>query len=83
MERDIIRERTIEGLRAATARGRVGGRPKGLSKAAKLEAKSCKRLFEQDKHSIEQICAIVDVSRSTFYKYLHCMKVKLRTAKTP
>jgi hypothetical protein len=31
-ERDIIRERTMAGLVAARARGRKGGRPKGLSK---------------------------------------------------
>src|ERR687893_1588233 len=29
-ERDLIRERTQAGLRAARARGRVGGRPKAL-----------------------------------------------------
>ena len=33
-ERDIIRERTKAGLTAARARGRQGGRPKGLSKQA-------------------------------------------------
>ncbi|MBT7825158.1 MAG: recombinase family protein, partial [Bacteroidetes bacterium] len=27
-ERDIIRERTMAGLKAARARGRIGGRPK-------------------------------------------------------
>ena len=31
-ERNIIRERTLAGLAAAKARGRVGGRPKGLRK---------------------------------------------------
>lgn len=31
-ERNIIRERTMAGLAAARARGRVGGRPKGLRK---------------------------------------------------
>jgi DNA invertase Pin-like site-specific DNA recombinase len=29
-ERNLIRERTIAGLRAAQARGRVGGRPRKL-----------------------------------------------------
>ena len=29
-ERDIIRERTTAGLRAACARGRMGGRPKKM-----------------------------------------------------
>lgn len=31
MERDILRERTMDGLAAAKARGRVGGRPSSLS----------------------------------------------------
>jgi DNA invertase Pin-like site-specific DNA recombinase len=31
-ERAIIRERTLAGLAAAKARGRIGGRPKGLRK---------------------------------------------------
>ncbi|MBV9036974.1 MAG: recombinase family protein, partial [Acidobacteriaceae bacterium] len=30
-ERDLIRQRTTAGLTAARARGRLGGRPKGLS----------------------------------------------------
>jgi DNA invertase Pin-like site-specific DNA recombinase len=29
-ERDLIRERTLAGLAAARARGRLGGRPKAL-----------------------------------------------------
>jgi DNA invertase Pin-like site-specific DNA recombinase len=37
-ERDIIRERTRAGLEAARARGRKGGRPKGLSKEAQDKA---------------------------------------------
>ena len=31
MERDVLAERTIQGLAAARARGRVGGRPRSLS----------------------------------------------------
>lgn len=34
-ERGIIRERTKAGLTAARARGRQGGRPKGLSKPSR------------------------------------------------
>ena len=30
-ERDLIRERTMAGLRAARARGKVGGRPKKMT----------------------------------------------------
>ena len=37
-ERDLLRERTQAGLHAARARGRLGGRPKGLSAAAAKKA---------------------------------------------
>ncbi|WP_375326473.1 recombinase family protein [Candidatus Tisiphia endosymbiont of Nemotelus uliginosus] len=33
-EKDLIRERTMAGLKSARARGRMGGRPKGLSEKA-------------------------------------------------
>lgn len=35
-ERDVIRERTQAGLSAARARGRTGGRPKGLPQQAQI-----------------------------------------------
>ena len=44
-ERDIIRERTMAGLQAARARGRVGGRPKGLSQKAEHTAIIAERLL--------------------------------------
>ena len=37
-ERNIIRERTMAGLAAARARGRIGGRPKGWRKHKQVEA---------------------------------------------
>ena len=38
MEREVLVERTLEGLAAARARGRVGGRPAALSGSQKREA---------------------------------------------
>jgi DNA invertase Pin-like site-specific DNA recombinase len=38
-ERDIIAERTAEGLKAARARGRLGGRPKANIKAVERALK--------------------------------------------
>lgn len=66
-ERDLIRERTQAGLQAARARGRKGGRPKSLSenKTALLY-----RLYDEKKHSIKEICDILDISKSTLYAYL-------------
>ena len=36
-EREVIRERTQAGLSAARARGRLGGRPKGLPRKAEVD----------------------------------------------
>jgi DNA invertase Pin-like site-specific DNA recombinase len=65
-ERDLIRERTKAGLTAARARGRKGGRPKGVNETKRKAALALKR----DPHySIKEICEIVGISRNTYYKY--------------
>jgi len=66
-ERDIIRERTMAGLRAARARGRFGGRPKTMTNE-KLERAS--KLMKSSDYSIAAICEMVGVSRSTLYRHL-------------
>jgi DNA invertase Pin-like site-specific DNA recombinase len=70
-EREIIRERTIAGLEAARKRGRVGGRPKGLTKESVLKAKAAKVFYEQDKLPVIEIQKKLNVSRATLYRYLH------------
>jgi DNA invertase Pin-like site-specific DNA recombinase len=70
-ERDIIRERTQAGLSAARARGRTGGRPKGLSLEAQLKAQYAKKLYADRSLSIVDICKKVGVSRRTLYNYIH------------
>lgn len=69
-ERDIISERTKAGLNAARARGRRGGRPKGLSKSAEIKASAAESLYRERKLSISQICSELAISRRTLYKYL-------------
>lgn len=69
-ERDIISERTKAGLKAARARGRKGGRPKGLSKEAKNKSIIAKSLYEKREMSVAEICQYLKIARSTFYKYL-------------
>lgn len=66
-ERDLIRERTQAGLKAARARGRMGGRPKALSEEKQALAV---KLYDEQKHSIDEICEIMGVSRPTLYKYI-------------
>ncbi len=65
-ERDLIRERTNAGLSAARARGRNGGRPKGVDQKKQKAALALKR---ETTHSIREICDIVGISRNTYYKY--------------
>ncbi len=55
-ERDIIRERTSAGLSAARARGRKGGRPKGVDEKKRQAALALKRDLS---HSVRDICKIV------------------------
>ncbi len=65
-ERDLIRERTNAGLRAARARGRKGGRPKGVDEKKRKAALALKR---DPQYTIREICEIVGISRNTYYKY--------------
>lgn len=65
IERDTIRERTMAGLHAARARGRQGGRPKKMDKSKIAMAKQLKA---DPNISIKEICQILGVSVSTFYR---------------
>jgi DNA invertase Pin-like site-specific DNA recombinase len=65
-ERDIIRERTNAGLSAARARGRKGGRPKGVNE---MKKKAAIALRKDPERTIMEICSIVGISRNTYYKY--------------
>lgn len=66
-ERNLIRERTQAGLTAARARGRQGGRKKRLDPAKREVAL---RLYHERKHTVEEICRMMGVGRSTLYNYL-------------
>lgn len=69
-ERDIIRERTNAGLTAARARGRVGGRPKGLTKKAQNTAIIAEKLYQERELTVKEICEQLSISRGTLYNYL-------------
>jgi DNA invertase Pin-like site-specific DNA recombinase len=66
-ERDLTVQRTNEGLKAARARGRKGGRPpkdpKAIDKALKL--------YDARAHSIAEICEICKLSQGTLYKAIN------------
>ena len=63
-ERDVIADRTKEGLNAARARGRVGGRPKIDSDMTKKAVK----LYRTGQYSLKEIEEITGVKRSTVYR---------------
>jgi DNA invertase Pin-like site-specific DNA recombinase len=69
-ERDIIRDRTRAGLAAAKARGRLGGRPKGLSPESTEKAEVAASLHRQG-WTAEKASKHLKISKTTFYKYLH------------
>lgn len=64
-ERDVIRERTQAGLRAARARGRQGGRPRVLD-GAKLEM--VRKMYDDQKYLPDDICKAMGISRATLYR---------------
>lgn len=67
-ERNLIKERTLAGLEAARARGRQGGRPVKLNAE---QTELVKTLYANKKHSIQSICKMVGVGKTTLYKYIN------------
>jgi len=65
-ERDIIRERTIEGLAAARARGHKGGHPSLDPRKVELAMK----MYDSKTCTVAEITAATGVSKSALYAYL-------------
>jgi DNA invertase Pin-like site-specific DNA recombinase len=81
-ERQIIIERTRAGLASAKARGRTGGRPKGMSEAAKAIAVKAEILYNANKHTTDEICKTLKIgSKTTLYRYLRFQGVKINPNK--
>jgi DNA invertase Pin-like site-specific DNA recombinase len=76
-ERDVIKERTNAGLSAARARGRLGGRPRGISKASEATACTAETLYREGKLSVMQISKKLNISKNTLYKYLRYRNVEI------
>ncbi len=66
-EREIIRDRTVAGLTAARARGRVGGRPSKLSAEQRRQAR---KMYDERELTVEQIGKVLGVSRTSIYRAL-------------
>jgi len=82
-EKDLIRERTMAGLRSARVRGRMGGRPKGLSEKAKRIACTAEVLYTQNELKTDEISVQLGISKTTLYKYLRVRKVQIGAPQQP
>ncbi|GAB3754043.1 recombinase family protein [Spirosoma pomorum] len=81
-ERAQTRERTMAGLAAAKLKGKVGGKPKGLTEEAKTTARVAESLFREG-YSIKLIAQKLSIARQTVYTYLDHRGVEWRkVAKT-
>jgi DNA invertase Pin-like site-specific DNA recombinase len=76
-ERELIRERTMAGLRAAREKGRVGGRKKGLNDAQKTVAFAAWHLNEKNDQPVSEIIKVLKISQATFYRYLQYVRENL------
>jgi DNA invertase Pin-like site-specific DNA recombinase len=65
-ERDLISQRTLEGLAAARSRGKKGGRPKKDEKAINIALK----MYQEKVCSISEITKATGVSKTTIYRYI-------------
>ena len=65
-ERDLIRQRTLEGMAAARARGRLGGCPTLDPKQVDLAIK----MYDSKACTVAEITKAPGVSKSALYRYL-------------
>jgi DNA invertase Pin-like site-specific DNA recombinase len=66
-ERNITRERTMAGLKAAKERGKTGGRPSALSEE---DITQIQALMRDDEVSTKDICDRFDIGTSTLYRHV-------------
>jgi DNA invertase Pin-like site-specific DNA recombinase len=72
-EREIIKERTQAGLRAARSRGKVGGRPKALTPK---EVQMLNNMASDKSLTVSDICKTLGIGRTTFYRYVKARERK-------
>ncbi|HZK70808.1 MAG TPA: recombinase family protein [Clostridia bacterium] len=65
-ERDLISQRTLEGLASARARGRKGGRPS----KDKKDVDTALKMYDSRLHSVAEIEKTTGVSKATLYRYI-------------
>ena len=67
IERGLIKQRTNEGLEAARARGRTGGRKAKLTNA---QAAEVRRLYAAREKTVAEIGELFGITRESVYRYL-------------
>ena len=72
-ERDLISERTVEGLRSARARGKLGGRPTASTK----DINKALKMYDSKIMSVSEICENAGISKPTLYKYINARNRKV------
>lgn len=72
-EKDLIRLRTIAGLEAARARGRLGGRPIKMSEE-KVDAAIS--LLDHRGLPVDTVCDMLSIGRSTLYRAIRERKTR-------
>jgi len=82
-ERELIRERTHAGLASARARGRVGGRQRGLSEEAERTAIVAETLYREQQLGVNEIAQRLHISKVTLYKYLRHRGVVIHSHRQP
>jgi DNA invertase Pin-like site-specific DNA recombinase len=66
-ERELIRERTLAGLKAARARGKKGGRKFQLTKA---QVRLAQVAMKNRDTSVSELCKELNITRPTLYRYV-------------
>lgn len=66
-ERELIRERTVAGLKAAADRGRKGGRPRLMDE---MKVQLARTLHKEKAIAVGEICQTLGVSKGTLYRNL-------------
>lgn len=84
VERDLIAERTKEGLAAARAKGKKLGRPKGALGKSRLDGKEQEiRLLLQKRVSKASLARIMDVSPTTLHHFIQTRKLQPKKRRRP
>jgi DNA invertase Pin-like site-specific DNA recombinase len=81
LQRELIVANTRDGLAAARARGRTGGRRPKLTGD---QVRAAQRMYDEGDHTVAQIAGILNVKRGTLYGHLDKASVggRPRSAKT-